>query len=314
MYESSQKALQTIVDFVNANKNMSLLPTDLQYGNPTLVDPTVLTLITPNRRNSSVRVYFAGDIKHPAFDFTANYNRLQLGRLFAMSSMYFQDDGESTVYELLPKLSAACKYQFTEEDVENAELAVDRTFTLVAKPTSYGVFGLVQLAVGTDPAPPWFADRMRHYLTARQIQFLQDADGDQVVLGQGDPIDPIYVATYDNSELRSIYHEFSNLSDLEFDGGLVYAEPPNGRTYTREVVSYNDYPWVTQYVGTNSNGLVYVGDLDEVEATDISKRYQVAMAPVVEQLNFTPVAYLYWLRFRHPDFPKPISLILRKER
>ncbi|WJJ55103.1 hypothetical protein [Xanthomonas phage RTH11] len=313
MSESSQAALQNIVDFVNAQKNLSLSQSELHFDAPELVDPTVLTLITPNRRNSRVKVYFDGDLKQTAFDFNAHYNRLQLGRLFAMSSTYFQDDGETTIYELLPKLSAACKFQFTEDDVDNGEFGENGAFILRAKPGSYGVFGSVALSMGNDPAPPWFSERQRHYLTVREASIVEDADGAQVVLEQGEQTDPLYVATYDDSELRSIYHEFSNLSDLEFDGGLVYAVPPNGRTYTCEVDSYEDYPKVLQYIGSNSNGLVYAGDLNEIEATDTSKRYAVSLPSAPDVLNFEPLAYLYWLRFRHPDFPQPISFILRKE-
>jgi hypothetical protein len=301
--------LKNIVDYVNNTKGTSLTAADLSFGTPELVDPSVLTLFHPTRRNTKVEVEFQGNLQIPAFELSAFYNRLHLSRLFAMHSYFIPRTTETTIHQLLPKISEIIKFTLTEADVYDGEFAEDGSFTMYARNESYGVFGSVILSVANDPAPPWFTHTPRYYVVAGS-QSLQE---DTLTIEQAVD-ESIYVGVYADGAQKSIFHEFSDLSDLTFEGGFVYAVPPLSREFTRVVPSYLNFPLVRQYVGTTAYGLKIEAEMEETEDSTTRRRsFQQVPYDLADEYDFIPAYYLVWLRFSHPDFDRPISFLYRKD-
>lgn len=306
MSNSSASALDLIVDFVNLAKGLNLSRADLSYGQPVLIDPTVRTLVHPTRRNTRVEVSFAGNLSHPRFEITAFYNRLYLPRLFLQVSKHVELADETSVHELLPKISAATQFNFLPEDVIDGEINPDGTFVLEAHPDSMGVFGEVEMTTAVDNTPPWISHNARIYLTARRI-----ADFEDGVLLEQTTAEPIFAGRFDNND--NIFFEFSDLSDLTFEGGSVYAVPPADRAYTRLIDSYLNYPDATAYIGTVVGGMRFIGEIQEKEgSTDRLRVFGATTTDEPENVPYGLVQHLHWLRFSHPEFDEPINLLLQK--
>lgn len=306
MSNSSASALDLIVDYVNLAKGLNLTRADLSYSQPVLIDPTVRSLFHPTRRNTKVEVEFEGNLSQPRFEITAFYNRLYLGRLFHQVSKHIELEDETSVHELLPKISFATKFNFLPEDVVDGPINEDGTFILEAMPLSMGVFGQVELTTAVDNTPPWISHNARIYLTARRI-----ADFEDGVLLEQTTAEPIYAGRFDLDD--NIFFEFSDLSDLTFEGGTIYAIPPATVDYTRLVDSYLNYPDATAYIGTVVGGMRIVGEIEEKEGS--TDRLRVFGGVPTDDAHVSPydlVHHLHWLRFSHPEFDVPINLLLQK--
>ncbi|QVD49343.1 hypothetical protein LUCX_273 [Xanthomonas phage vB_XciM_LucasX] len=139
---------QSLLDDINAQQGLSLTKTDVTWDAPILVNPSIIDM-TSSQRNSRLGLTAIGT----DLSLNINYNRLSLTKLFEYRNKIFADGGETSVHDLLAKLSIRLGGYITSADVEDS--SIDRSgeepaFTLTAKSGSLGLFGSVTLTLSAD--------------------------------------------------------------------------------------------------------------------------------------------------------------------
>jgi hypothetical protein len=104
-----------LVQEANARHGLALNVNEVVFGVPVLIDDSILDLSDPVLRNSTV-VMTAGGQADGRVEITTTYNRLSLSKVMQFFSTTFVDQGEETIHELLPRLSARLGYTFDASD------------------------------------------------------------------------------------------------------------------------------------------------------------------------------------------------------
>ena len=131
--------LQVILDDINQKCNLELTK-----------DAVVVSLPTPaERQHANTQV----QVSVPNLDMNVRvyYHRLELARLFEIVNREFEDQGETTVLELLPRL--ADRRRVTLDPNEFLDAPIERTdglatITLIPKSESLTFTGSVELLLG----------------------------------------------------------------------------------------------------------------------------------------------------------------------
>lgn len=143
----SQSARQMMLDRVNAEFGYSFTLDDLEFGTPLLVDPTVLDLSDPVRRNTNIQVKARASTNVP-FETTVRYNRLHLTRLTQHLPVELADEGQATSLDLLSTLNGQMGIVLGPDDIDPLSVTDmgdgTRTVTFRASSTSLTVLGEVE--------------------------------------------------------------------------------------------------------------------------------------------------------------------------
>lgn len=153
MSNANQLEVQTsLVNEANQQFGMALNVSDVTFGQPELLDDTILDFSNPAARNSSVLMIAGGDQSDGRVEIATHYNRLQLQKITQFFSTSFASNGEQTIHDLLPRLSARFGYSFEPVDFlpnvfVNVGEAGDKEALFQAQDASLGFFGQVNITL-----------------------------------------------------------------------------------------------------------------------------------------------------------------------
>lgn len=143
-----------LLNRLNAKAGFTLSLADVTFGNPILLDGTVLDFSNPALRNSEVAVSAASTPEHPAVNLTLRYNRLDLTKLFTNRSKTFSADLGSDLADFIDAISDRVGTVVSVEDFDPQVVDGDlNRLSLVAASTSLRVIGAIDLIVGEAVEP-----------------------------------------------------------------------------------------------------------------------------------------------------------------
>lgn len=147
-----------VIGELNAKLGLKLTADDVNLSVPELIDPTVLDHSHPTRRNSRIKVTLRDPSVDPDFEVVFNYNRLDLEKLSAPFSKDFAGGVETSIHEILPRLSTRFRREIATDDIIDAPLVQgedDTPFVLRAAPESQRYIGAITLSLlGTGQEEP----------------------------------------------------------------------------------------------------------------------------------------------------------------
>lgn len=145
---------EQLVDSINRLHEVRLLPEQVTFGIPELIDGSVNDIEEPTARNSRVQIR---DANGEPYEFTSalHFNRLPLQALFQRRDKNFAGEIIHT-HDLLPELIVRLGFQVTEEDIIGHEIELGSGYPasvlLVAAETSLLLYGEVNVFL-TGPEP-----------------------------------------------------------------------------------------------------------------------------------------------------------------
>ncbi len=148
-------AREQLVDSINRLYQVRLLPEQVQFGVPELIDGSVTDIEEPTARNSRVQIR---DANGEPYEFTSalHFNRLSLETLFLRRDKNFAGEIIHT-FDLLPQIIERLGFQVTEEDIVGHEIELGGGYPasvlLVAAETSLLLYGEVNVFL-TGPEQP----------------------------------------------------------------------------------------------------------------------------------------------------------------
>ncbi len=147
-------AKEQLVDSINRLYQVQLLPEQVFFGVPELIDGSVNDISDPTARNSRVQIR---DENGEPYEFTSalHFNRLSLEALFHRRDKVFV--GEIThTHQMLAEVSARLGFQVTADDLMDHQIELGTGYPasvlLVAKDTSLLLYGSVNVFL-PGPAP-----------------------------------------------------------------------------------------------------------------------------------------------------------------
>lgn len=179
----------TLVADANEKLPFTFTVENATFGEPTLLDPTVVTLDVPGVRNSEVDV----GVNDGATIVKMKYNRLHLDVLFANTDQPFPYSGDPNLTSYLPLLNSVVFANIQPDDIQGGQLVttdnVNYTATLTAADNSLGYFGQTALTFRlTNSTPSWEGDP-NNMLTWWPLDWVVPIDAEDFGANQ-----PTYVA------------------------------------------------------------------------------------------------------------------------
>lgn len=151
---TSRSAQDVLIEAVNTKSNLALTFEQVSFDLPVMVDPTVVDLTDPAKRNSSVR--FTTNDTEQRVVANIQYNRLSLPKLFEIYPTQLpQDDAAVSAYDVLPAIGLQLNLELDPADFQDTAIVAGspRTVQLKAADGSYVYFGQVDLTIASPILP-----------------------------------------------------------------------------------------------------------------------------------------------------------------
>lgn len=152
---TSRAVKESLISKINDDNNLSIAFERATFDPPVMLDATVVDLLDPAKRNTSVR-FVAGGESGARVEATLKYNRLSIPKLFQLYSKFIPENLEATtVHGLLEDISERLGFTLEAENFEDGPISGEegaRSFTLIARADSYCFFGQQALMLGEPTA------------------------------------------------------------------------------------------------------------------------------------------------------------------
>lgn len=144
---NTQDIRDYLVGLVNEKEDLTLDVDTLTFGEPVLVDATVLDFSRPGVRNSSVKLTRPAAAGQLEVDLTVKYNRLSLEQMFRLRSPDFADTIGTHLTNYLDAINERTGGRLRAEDIVEVEIRDQVAVTLAARPDSLYAFGSVVINI-----------------------------------------------------------------------------------------------------------------------------------------------------------------------
>lgn len=245
----------TLVADANEKLPFTFTVENATFGEPTLLDPTVVSMDVPGVRNSEVDVGVNGG----ATIVKMKYNRLHLDVLFANTDQPFPYTGDPNLTSYLPYLNSIVLANIQPDDIEGGQLVttdnVNYSVDLTAAANSLGYFGQTSLTFRLSGSGTTWEGDPNNLLTWWPLDWVVPLNADDFGANE-----PTYVAWESGSRTQG--PTGNEIPAADFDNKLSVTV--GGGTDYLMRVSMGDP--VRNNVGVVSPGVTYVETSLKIDA------------------------------------------------